>query len=331
MSSSKPKRPLKPKKPLKLKKRPIEQDEEWSTDKANPGGRAKAKPAKKARIRSATSSSARLRSGIPQKKPRKDVKAQRATRKAAPINDEPTRIQKFIANAGIASRRTVEEWIKAGKVMVNGVVATLGQSVIETDNITVDGKKLYLKAFVNNETRVLLYHKPEGELCSARSEKGKPTVFEHLPKTRGSKWVMVGRLDINTSGLLLLTNNGQLAHHLMHPSFAQERQYAVRVLGKVTEEIIENLKNGVKLDDGIHAFKSVKFGGGTGANQWYSVTLTEGKYREVRRLWESQGCKVSRLIRTQYGPFVLPSGLRKGKYFELPENEVVELLQEFGI
>lgn len=324
-SSSKPRRPTTP------KRRIIAADEEWSTDKNNPGGKAKVKPTKKARIRSATSSNARLRSGIPLKRPRKDVKAEKAKRKAAPINEEPTRIQKFIANAGIASRRTVEEWIKAGKVMVNGVVATLGQSVIATDNITVDGKKLYLKGFAADETRVLLYHKPEGELCSARSEKGKPTVFDSLPKPRGSKWVMVGRLDINTSGLLLLTNNGMLAHHLMHPSFAQERQYAVRVLGKVTEEILENLKTGVRLDDGIHAFKSIHFGGGTGANQWYSVTLTEGKYREVRRLWESQGCKVSRLIRTQYGPFVLPNGLRKGKYFELPEKEVAELLQEFGI
>lgn len=313
------------------KKREIAPDEEWSTDINNPGGKAKVKPVKKARIRSATSSSSRVRSGIPQKKPRKDVKAERAARKAAPVNDEAMRIQKFIANAGIASRRTVEDWIKAGKVVVNGVVATLGQSVTASDNITVEGKKLYLKGFASDETRVLLYHKPEGELCSARSEKGKPTVFDHLPKPRGGKWVMVGRLDINTSGLLLLTNNGTLAHHLMHPSFAQVRQYAVRVLGKVTDEIIENLKTGVRLDDGIHAFKSIQFGGGTGANQWYSVTLTEGKYREVRRLWESQGCKVSRLIRTQYGPFVLPDGLRKGKYFELPENEVAELLQEFKI
>ncbi|HRE31453.1 MAG TPA: pseudouridine synthase [Candidatus Berkiella sp.] len=236
------------------------------------------------------------------------------------------RIQKFLANAGIASRRTIEEWIKAGKIHINGCVATLGQSVNSQDTIKVAGKVFHLKSFDVQETRVLLYHKPEGELCAARSEHGKPTVFQHLPKLRGSKWVMVGRLDINTSGLLLFTNNGSLAHHLMHPRFAYERQYAVRVLGKVTDDILENLTTGVRLEDGLFSFKSIQFAGGTGANQWYNVTLQEGKYREVRRLWESQGCKVSRLIRTQYGPFVLPSGLRKGKYFELPENEVTELL-----
>ncbi len=300
----------------------IARDEEWSTDEKNPGGKAKAAP--KARARAPMSS--RTRSGIPLKRKRNEVKPART----ASI-DEPMRIQKFLANAGIASRRSIEEWIKAGKVKVNGEVATIGQSVSSEDTIVVDGKKMYLKAFDKEETRVLLYHKPEGELCAAKSEKGKPTVFENLPKVRGSKWVMVGRLDINTSGLLILTNNGTLAHHLMHPSFAQVRQYAVRVLGKVTEEILENLTTGVSIDDEVFSFKSVKFAGGTGANQWYDVTLTEGKYREVRRLWESQGCKVSRLIRTQYGPYVLPNGLRKGRSFELPPEEVAELLKEFGI
>jgi len=298
-------------------------DEEWSTDIKNPGGTVKSAP--KARTRAATSS--RTRSGIPLKRKRNEVKPGRPTS----LVDEAMRIQKFLANAGLASRRTIEEWIKAGKVKVNGEIATLGQSVSNEDTIVVDGKKLYLKAFDKDETRVLLYHKPEGELCAARSEHGKPTVFENLPKVRGSKWVMVGRLDINTSGLLLLTNNGALAHHLMHPSFAQVRQYAVRVLGKVTEEILENLTTGVLIEDEVFSFKSVKFAGGKGANQWYDVTLTEGKYREVRRLWESQGCKVSRLIRTQYGPYVLPNGLRKGRSFELPPEEVAELLKEFGI
>jgi len=299
----------------------VARDEEWSTDKKNPGGSVKSTP--KARTRAATSS--RTRSGIPLKRKRNEVKPARTT------VDEPMRIQKFLANAGLASRRTIEEWIKAGKVKVNNEIATLGQSVSGEDTIYVDGKKLYLKAFDKEETRVLLYHKPEGELCAAKSEHGKPTVFENLPKVKGSKWVMVGRLDINTSGLLLLTNNGALAHHLMHPSFAQVRQYAVRVLGKVTEEIIENLINGVLIEEELFSFKSVKFAGGKGANQWYDVTLTEGKYREVRRLWESQGCKVSRLIRTQYGPYLLPNGLRKGRSFELPAEEVAELLKEFGI
>lgn len=285
------------------------------------------KKAKTTPKRNIASSSSRARSGIPVKRKTPAVnKNRQATGK-----QEPMRIQKLLANAGVASRRTVEEWIKAGKIQINGVVATLGQSVNAQDVIKVDGKIYHLKAFDAQETRVLLYHKPEGELCAARSEHGKPTVFQHLPKLRASKWVMVGRLDINTSGLLLFTNNGNLAHHLMHPRFAHERQYAVRVLGKVTDEMLERLTKGVQLEDGLFRFKSVQFGGGTGANQWYNVTLEEGKYREVRRLWESQGCKVSRLIRTQYGPFVLPSGLRKGKYFELPEEEVTELMAGAGI
>lgn len=323
-SSRKPSRSAPKRRPSTAVKKPRAtkaRDEEWSTDIKNPGGTVKSAP--KARSRAATSS--RTRSGIPIKRNRNEVKAARTT------VDEPMRIQKYLANAGLASRRTIEEWIKAGKVKVNGENAILGQSVSNEDSIVVDGKKLYLKAFDKEETRVLLYHKPEGELCAAKSEHGKPTVFENLPKVKGSKWVMVGRLDINTSGLLLLTNNGALAHHLMHPSFAQVRQYAVRVLGKVTEETIENLTNGVLIDDELFSFKSVKFAGGKGANQWYDVTLTEGKYREVRRLWESQGCKVSRLIRTQYGPYLLPNGLRKGRSFELPPEEVAELLKEFGL
>ena len=227
----------------------VARDEEWSTDEKNPGGKVKAAP--KARARAATSS--RTRSGIPLKRKRNEVKPARTT------VDEPVRIQKFLANAGLASRRTIEEWIRAGKVKVNNEIAILGQSVSSEDSIYVDGKQLYLKAIDKDETRVLLYHKPEGELCAAKSEHGKPTVFENLPKVKGSKWVMVGRLDINTSGLLILTNNGALAHHLMHPSFAQVRQYAVRVLGKVTEEIIENLINGVLIEDELFSFKSVKF------------------------------------------------------------------------
>ncbi|MGE3319138.1 MAG: pseudouridine synthase [Candidatus Berkiella sp.] len=298
------------------------EDEEWSL---HPPEKLRQKPTPRAPKRSPSSINARTRSGIP-------VKSKRTVKEArSAVSDEPMRIQKFLANNGVASRRAIEEWIKAGKVTVNKAKATLGQSVSACDTIIIDGKKLYLKAFDKQETRVLLYHKPEGELCAARSENGKPTIFESLPQIKGSKWVMVGRLDINTSGLLLLTNNGKLAHHLMHPSFALERQYAVRVLGKVTEDILENLTSGVRIDNELFRFQSVTFGGGTGANQWYHVTLSEGKYREVRRLWESQGCKVNRLIRTQYGPYVLPNGLRKGKYFELSSDEVAELLSESGL
>lgn len=306
---------------MKRSKKNLREDEEWQLTVPL---KRQEKPAPKPPKRSPSSVNARTRSGIPQK-PKKIVKAPKVQ------SDESMRIQKFLANNGVASRRTIEEWIKAGKVTVNQVKATLGQSVSSRDTIVVNGKKLYLKAFDKEETRVLLYHKPEGELCAARSENNKATVFESLPKIQGSKWVMVGRLDVNTSGLLLLTNNGKLAHHLMHPSFALERHYAVRVLGKVTEAILENLTTGVKVDDEFFRFQSVTFGGGTGANQWYHVSLSEGKYREVRRLWESQGCKVSRLIRTQYGPYVLPNGLRKGKYFELPSEEVAELLSKSGI
>jgi 23S rRNA pseudouridine2605 synthase len=285
------------------------------------------KPAKKEKesslAPSITTGDSRSRSGIQK---RRAPRILSAAEKAAALLHDPMRIQKFLANAGIASRRTIEEWIKAGKVEVNGKVAILGQSVSAKDTIKVDGRALRLKAFDEQETRVLLYHKAEGELCAARTENGKPTVFANLPSVRGSKWVMVGRLDINTSGLLLFTNNGTMSHHLMHPSFAHERHYAVRVLGKVTEEALEQLRTGVRLEDGVFCFKTVTFSGGTGANQWYTVSLEEGKYREVRRLWESQGCKVSRLIRIQYGPFALPPGLRKSKCYELPAEEVTALL-----
>lgn len=238
---------------------------------------------------------------------------------------ESQRVQKLLANAGFGSRRTIEEWIKEGKIQINGKVATLGQSVSIQDTIYVDNKKIDLTRFAEEPTRVLLYHKPEGEICSRQAD-GKKSVFDNLPFLKQGKWVSIGRLDINTAGLLLFTNNGDLAHRLMHPRFQIERQYAVRVLGKVTDSILTKLLQGVKLEEGICAFKSItKLEQGHGANQWFIVTLMEGKYREVRRLWEAMGLVVSRLIRIKYGNIDLPRRLRKGNWQEMSVDEVKNL------
>lgn len=238
------------------------------------------------------------------------------------------RIHKLLANRGLGSRRAIEEWIKQGKIQVNGKDATIGQVVTLRDRIHVNGRPISFDDFAQQTTRVLLYHKPEGEICSRSREDVKQTVFDNLPSLKQGKWIAIGRLDVNTAGLLLFTNNGTLAHQLMHPSFLQERQYAVRVLGKVTPEIIHRLKDGVKLEDGVFRFKDIEQKESTGANQWFHVTLMEGKYREVRRLWESQHCLVSRLIRIKFGQFELPKRLRKGDYQELPVQEVQELMSD---
>jgi 23S rRNA pseudouridine2605 synthase len=239
------------------------------------------------------------------------------------------RVQKLLANAGFASRRAIEEWIKEGKIQINGKVATLGQSVSSKDFIHVNGRRVDLTKYLEEPTRVILYHKPEGEICT-REAGAKNSVFCNLPPLKQGKWVSVGRLDVNTAGLLLFTNNGNLAHRLMHPSFEIERQYAVRVLGKVTDQTLDQLKEGVMLEEGICAFKSItRLEEGSGVNQWFIVSLMEGKYREVRRLWATQNCVVSRLIRIKYGTVELPRRLRKGKWQELPIEEIKKLAPNF--
>ncbi len=235
------------------------------------------------------------------------------------------RLQKALARAGFGSRRSVERMIEAGRVKVNGQVARLGQRILPGDKVRVDGRLVPPARLRPKSTRVLAYHKPEGEVCSRRDDEGRPTVFEALPALRGGRWVSVGRLDINSSGLLLFTTDGELANALMHPSSRVEREYAVRVLGEVTEPMRERLLAGVELEDGRAAFETLEPAGGEGANRWYKVTLREGRNREVRRLFASQGLVVNRLIRTRYGPVALPPGLRRGRWVELDEDEVEAL------
>lgn len=233
---------------------------------------------------------------------------------------ESEKLQKILARQGVASRRQAELIIEEGRVSVNGVVASLGDRATDADIIKVDGKKL--STHQKQSTRVLLYNKPTGEVCTRSDPEGRPTVFDRLPLLRHSRWISVGRLDINTMGLLLFTNDGELANRLMHPSSQIEREYAVRILGEVTLEMIQKLKQGVLLEDGMAKFNHIESRGGEGANQWFHVVLTEGRNREVRRLWESQGVMVSRLIRVRFGSVTLPPFVRLGRWHELSEEQI---------
>ncbi|KGQ38919.1 23S rRNA pseudouridine(2605) synthase RluB [Gallibacterium genomosp. 1] len=239
------------------------------------------------------------------------------------------KLQKILARTGIGSRREVETIIAAGRVSVNGKIASLGDRVeVKNDTkIRVDGQLVSLIAARKDICRVLMYYKPEGELCTRHDPEGRATVFERLPRINNARWVSVGRLDINTSGLLLFTTDGELANRLMHPSKEVEREYSVRVFGQVTEQMLAKLRKGVQLEDGPASFKKISAQGGQGMNQWFSVTLTEGRNREVRRLWESQGIQVSRLIRTRYGNIDLMKGLPRGGWVELPLEKVNYLRQ----
>lgn len=241
------------------------------------------------------------------------------------------KLQKLLARMGLGSRRGLEEVIKAGRISINGKVATLGDRAVLTDEIRVDGRLVRLKAEREKRRRVIAYYKPEGEICSASDPEGRPTVYDRLPKLTGDRWVMVGRLDINSSGLLLFTNDGELAHRLMHPSNEVVREYAVRVLGEVTPKIASQLTQGVALEDGMAKFDDIKEGGGTGVNKWYHVTIKEGRKREVRRMFESQELKVSRLIRTRYSTVILPKELRTGRFIELDAKDIGKLVESVGL
>ncbi len=235
------------------------------------------------------------------------------------------KLQKALARMGLGSRRQMEDVIRSGRVSINSAPATIGDRVSIGDEIRVDGRLIRYKAENEKRRRVLAYYKPEGEICSATDPEGRPTVFERLPKLTHDRWVMVGRLDINSTGLLLFTNDGELAHRLMHPSNEITREYAVRVLGEVTPDIAKNLTAGVMLADGMAQFEDIKEGGGDGVNKWYHVKLKEGRNREVRRLFESQGLKVSRLLRTRYGSINLPKELRTGRFLELDKKDINSL------
>lgn len=232
------------------------------------------------------------------------------------------KLQKILARSGHGSRRELEAKIAAGRVSVNGVVATLGERVEADAKVRIDGHEVNIKPLEDLVCRVLMYHKPEGELCTRKDPEGRPTVYDRLPRMQGARWVAVGRLDVNTSGLLLFTTDGELANRLMHPAHQIEREYAVRVFGEVTDEMLKTLSKGVTLEDGPAAFKEIKRGGGEGINQWFNVMLTEGRNREVRRLWESQGVQVSRLIRVRYGSIKLEQGLPQSGWGELTLEQV---------
>lgn len=235
------------------------------------------------------------------------------------------KLQKVLARAGFGSRRQLEEWIVAGRVKVNGKVAQLGARVDDKDQIIVDGKKLAPQKKIREQTRIILYNKPEDEICTRSDPEGRPTVFDKLPPIRHGRWVSIGRLDINTSGLLLFTTDGELANKLTHPSSQVEREYAVRVMGEVTPDMVQAMHKGVIIDGDVCRFSDIQHYGGEGINQWYHVVLMEGKNREVRKLWESQGLQVSRLKRVRFGPIFIPSTIKRGTYQDLNNTEIEKL------
>lgn len=240
------------------------------------------------------------------------------------------RIQKLLARAGLGSRRKLEAEIAAGHVMLNGQEASLGMKAEQGDRLLYAKRRYRVANDTRREFKLIAYHKPEGIVTTRSDEQQRPTVFEHLPRLRGSRWITIGRLDINTSGLLLFTDNGDLAHALMHPSSAIEREYACRIRGPVQQQHLQQLMDGIELDDGPARFQRCWFDGGTDNNQWYRVILSEGRNREVRRMWTACGYQVSRLIRVRYGSVKLPPYLRLGKFIDLEQPMVSELLALAG-
>lgn len=253
-----------------------------------------------------------------------------APRRGEPVAVKPERLHKLLAQSGIGSRREMEEMIAAGRVNINGETARIGQSAQPGDRVKVNGRLVNLK-FTSRLPRVIIYHKPEGEIVSRDDPERRPSVFSSLPRLSGARWVAVGRLDFNTSGLLLFTTSGELANCLMHPRYELLREYAVRVLGELSAEAQQRLLDGIELDDGSARFSTLLEAGGDGANHWYRVALSEGRNREVRRMFEAVGVTVSRLMRVRYGPFSLPPQLKRGKVMELEEREIRKLMDDFGL
>ncbi len=247
-----------------------------------------------------------------------------------PLNDGTNKLQKVLAQAGFGSRRDMEELIASGRVTVNNQVAELGMRVSEGDLIRVNGKPVRLRS-ADRLPRILIYHKPEGEIVSRDDPEGRPSVFERIPIVASSRWIAVGRLDFNTSGLLAFTTSGELANHLTHPRFEVEREYAVRVLGELTSEQITQLKIGVELEDGFAKFDMLVDQGGEGSNHWYRVIIKEGRNREVRRMFEAVGIKVSRLMRVRFGALNLPPRLKRGQWLEMGSEDVVKILKWAGM
>ncbi|MCE8022988.1 MULTISPECIES: 23S rRNA pseudouridine(2605) synthase RluB [Halomonadaceae] len=241
------------------------------------------------------------------------------------------KLQKVLARAGLGSRREMEAAIEAGRVKVNGKVATLGDRIEMRDRVSFDDRPVTLRGAEETPRRVIMYNKPEGELCTRKDPEGRRTVFERLPRLKGERWIAIGRLDINTSGLLLFTTDGELANRLMHPSTQVEREYAVRVMGEVRKEHVVAMVEGVMLEDGPARFTDVQEFGGEGINTWFHVVITEGRNREVRRLWESQGLTVSRLKRVRYGNIFLDKRAKAGEWVELSQDEIDDLALSAGM
>ena len=239
-----------------------------------------------------------------------------------------TRIHKILADHGIGSRRGIEALIRQKKVLVNGQVATIGQLVLERDIFEVEGRTIRLSKKDSTKKRILMYNKKVGEISSRNDPDHKKTIFDSLPRLKSGRWVSVGRLDINTSGLILFTNDGSLANELMHPSSSVEREYGARVHGEVTDKILNNLTQGIMLEDGFAKFTDVQGGRKGNTNQWFAMVIMEGRTREVRRLWESQGLEISRLKRVRYGTLFLPASLKQGGFKELSKSEINALVRQ---
>jgi len=247
---------------------------------------------------------------------------------SSPVGEK---LQKVLARAGLGSRREMERAIEQGRVIVNGETAKLGDRVELSDRIDLDKKRLSLAPAAENGIKVLLYNKPEGEICSRSDPEGRPTVFDNLPSLKNERWISVGRLDFNTSGLLLFTTDGELANRLMHPSSTIDREYLIRIQGDVDDKMKTRLQEGILLDDGLAKFTDVVDGAGSGTNRWFYCVVMEGRNREVRRLWESQGVKVSRLKRVRFGNIFIPSHVRVGQWTELSPKEIKELCITAGV
>ena len=249
---------------------------------------------------------------------------------AEPKNKTSERLHKVLAQAGLGSRRLLEERIAQGAVKVNGETAQTGQSVVSGDRIEIDGK-VFVASALSEPSSVLIYNKPEGEVTTREDPEGRPTIFDALPRLKGARWIAVGRLDINTTGLLLLTTDGELANALMHPSGNIEREYVCRIHGEVPDNVVDRLARGVALDDGPAKFEKIERIGSSDSHAWFQVVITEGRNREVRRLWESQGYQVSRLKRVRYGDITLPRPLKRGQCVELEQAKVESLRAHFGL
>lgn len=294
------------------------------------------KPAKPARSRTPDSKAMKAapasRVAAPKTTADKKTVGRTSARIAEPVATE--KLQKLLARAGFGSRRELETWLAEGRVTLNGKLATLGDRASLADRICVDGKPVSMQRLEGPRVRVLLYNKPIGEICTRSDPEKRPTIFDRLPPLEKGRWVAVGRLDLNTSGLLIITSDGELANKLMHPSARIDREYLVRVMGPVDNEMLQRLREGVELDDGVARFTDVApmhKDDSDSINRWYCCTLMEGRNREVRRLWESQGLRVSRLKRVRFGPVFLANKLPEGRWQELTPGELAILYQEAGL